>query len=118
MAPFALIRAFGAQRACIMCLAVVWLCSSADASLPRRSPSLQELRRCLPLLLRVLRALLRFLAAAELSARLQPLLPSSTAAAAGRQRREAQWRVKCTEMLATVWAELAGLKVRACLLRV
>lgn len=67
-------------------------------------------------MLRALRALLRFLAAAELSARLQQLLPGEAAAGAvagaGRQR-EARWRVKCAELLAAVWAELAGLKVRA-----
>jgi hypothetical protein len=79
------------------------------------------LRRCLPLLLRVLRALLRFLAAAELSAKLQREVLAPLAAEGGgtgdasapqQAERERRWRIKCAELLAAVLAELAGLKVR------
>lgn len=75
--------------------------------------------------MQALRALLRFLAAAELSAKLeaQVLLPLAVDAAEatsqaadfnrGEQQRaqEQQWRVKCGELLAAALAELAGLKV-------
>ncbi|KAL4451904.1 hypothetical protein ABPG75_007566 [Micractinium tetrahymenae] len=74
----------------------------------------QDLRRCLPLLLQALRALLRFLAAAELSARLQlrVLAPAGVPAACSVQQwqQEQRWRLKCAELLAGVLAELAGLK--------
>jgi hypothetical protein len=79
----------------------------------------QEIKRCLPLVLQAVQALLRFLAAAELSAKLQaavlPRLPGQAVAAcdAVQLRREHGWRVKCGELLAAVLAELAGLKVGA-----
>lgn len=78
--------------------------------------ALQELRRCLPLLLQAVRALLRFLVACELSAKLQQQLPGlshavGTAPVQAARRREHGWRVKCAELLAAVMAELAGLKV-------
>lgn len=63
-------------------------------------------------MLQALHALLRFLAAAELSARLQQLLPAGAATPGRRQELEEQWRIKCAELLAAVMAELAGLKVR------
>ncbi len=75
-------------------------------------PPLQELRRCLPLVLQALRALLRFLVAAELSARLQQRLPGCAAPQAGQALQAHHWRVKCAELLASVLTELAGLKVR------
>lgn len=81
--------------------------------------SVQELRRCLPLMLRTLRALLRFLAAAELSAKLQAEVLAPLAADSGgavavlpEPERDRRWRVKCAELLAVVMAELAALKVR------
>lgn len=57
-------------------------------------------------MLQALRALLRFLVAAELSARLQ-----RAAGAPAEGEREQQWRVKCAELLADVQADLAALKV-------
>ncbi len=64
-----------------------------------------------------MRALLRFLVAAELSAKLQQQLPVLSAEEAAvvqaMRRREQRWRIKCAELLAAVMAELAGLKVRA-----
>lgn len=77
----------------------------------------------MPLMLQAIRALLRFLVAAELSSKLQlqvlPLLPSSQAASqqqaevkAQQVQRERGWRVTCAELLAAVLADVAELKVR------
>lgn len=99
-----------------------------QAANPEQRPSLglsrpQDLRRCLPLLLQALRALLRFLAAAEISAKLQQvvLAPAGVPGAGGAQQaqQEQRWRVKCAELLSAVLAELAALKVRVriCCLR-
>lgn len=69
-------------------------------------------------MLQALRALLRFLVAAELSDRLQQRVPERAAGdlgsagrRAGQAAQERQWRIKCAELLASVLTELAGLKV-------
>lgn len=88
-----------------------------EMPLPRCMPRLQDLRRCLPLLLQALRALLRFLAAAELSHKLQRLVlaPAGVLGASSAQpgQQEQRWRVKCAELLATALAEMAALKASA-----
>lgn len=72
-------------------------------------------------MLQALHALLRFLVAVELSARLQLRLPELAAATPGgpssgllvvQAAHTQPWRVKCAELLASVLSELAGLKVR------
>lgn len=97
---------------------VVAISSTAE---PTRLLPPQDLRRCLPLVLQALRALLRFLVAVDLSARLQLRLPKLAAAAPGgpssslrvvQAAHTQPWRVKCAELLASVLSELAGLKVR------
>lgn len=92
---------------------------SPNQCLPAIPPlvNTQELRRCLPLVLQTLRSLLRFLVAADLSARLQEQLGSVAAGAAAggqQQQQERRLRVKCTELLAAVLSQLTELKVRHC----
>ena len=67
--------------------------------------SVQELGRCLPLLLLACRALLVWLVGAELAAKLAP----------GHRGDGPGWRVRCAGGLARVLEEGAGLKVGGCI---